>query len=280
MGAGHELVFLGTGAACASPTFYCGCEACQEALEQPAEAKTCSSVAIMGSQTTLIDTAPELRLQLTRERIAQVDQVLFTHEHFDHAGGFPQLEYPIRLGQRGPLPVYATQRCLSWIESHFEWMWDSVEPHVVEPFQTIELDGVRYTALPAAHCPDALGYLLQTETRRVAYFPDTGPLPAQVRERLEGVDVLIHDSTFVGRNWYPATHTNVEGTVQLGRELGAKAVYLAHCSMHFDEPHTGAALRAKLAQMESEVKKESGAKAESEEFRVVLPRDGQRLDIG
>ena len=263
MNAAHELVFLGTGAACGNPAYYCGCPACQEALADPAEAKTCSSVLIRGSQTTLIDAAPEARIQLARARVGQVDRVMFTHEHFDHAGGFAQLEYAIRLGHTDSLPVYATARCLEWLESHFEWMWHIVEPTAIEPFQVLEFDGVRYTALPAAHCPDALGYLIECDGHRTAYFPDTGPLPADVLERLEGIDVLIHDSTFIGRNWYPQTHTNVEGAIQLGRDLGAKTVYLAHCSMHFDEPRTGAALRAELAEMDT-----AG-------MQVILPRDGE-----
>ena len=265
MNTAHELVFMGTGAACGSPTFYCGCVACEEALANPAEAKTCSSLAVVGGETTLIDTAPELRLQCAHTGVRHIHRVLYTHEHFDHTGGLPQLEYAVRLSQDGPLPVYATARCLAWLESHFDWMWDTVEPHIVQPFQTLEFDGVSYTALPAAHCPDALGYLIDVAGWRAAYFPDTGPLSAEVRERLKGVNVLIHDATFIGRNWYPGTHTTVDEVVQLGRDLGAATVFLAHCSMHFDEPHTAESLRKKLDALGMDG------------MRVVLPRDGMRI---
>lgn len=264
----HDVVFLGTGGACGNPAFYCGCAACEEALSDPLEAKTCSSLAIVGAQATLIDTAPELRLQLSRAGIAHVDRVLFTHEHFDHTGGFAQLEYPMRLGYAEKLPVYATERCLAWLASHFEWMWDGVVPHPIESYERLEFDGVAYTPLPARHCPDAVGYLIEADGMRVAYFPDTGPLSAEVLERLEGVDVLIHDSTFIGRNWMPETHTNVEGTIELGRSLGAKTTYLAHCTMHFDQPCTAATLRAECAE------------SSTDDMTVVLPRDGDRFSIG
>lgn len=262
-----ELVFLGTGGACGSPTFYCGCPACEEALANPAEAKTCSSIAVLGSQTTLIDTAPEIRLQLTRERIGHVDRVLFTHEHFDHAGGFGQLEYPMLVGRASSLPVYGTKRCLSWLESHFEWMWDKVVPHEIEPFQQLDFDGVSYTALPASHCPDALGYLIETGQSKVAYFPDTGPLSAEVLERLQGLSALIHDSTFIGRNWTPSMHTTPEGTIELGRSLGAQSVYLTHCTMHFDMPRTAADMREEFARLS-----EDG-------MQIVLPHDGDRIPL-
>lgn len=263
----RELVFLGTGGACGCPTFYCGCVACQEALNDPAEAKTCSSLAILGNETTLIDTAPEIRLQLTRARISHVDRVLFTHDHFDHSGGFAQLEYPIRLGLAGKLPVYATTRCLNWLESHFEWMWDKVEPHAIEPFQKLEFDGVTYTPLPARHSPNALGYLMDTGQQRIAYFPDTGPLPPKILELLQDIDVLIHDTTFVGRNWNPTVHTNVEGTIELGRTLNAKNVYLAHCTMHFDEPRTAASIREELEGISTA------------QTKFMLPHDNDRITI-
>ena len=263
----HELVFLGTGAACGNPVFYCGCEACQEALENPAEAKTCSSVGILGAETTLIDTAPELRLQLCREGIARVDRVLFTHQHFDHTGGLPQMEFAQRFARR-PLPIYASAPCLTWLKAHYDWVWDVVSPHVVEPFQQLEFDGVRYTALPAVHCPGAFGYLVECGGTRMAYFPDTGPLPPESLAYLDGLDLLVHDSTFIGRNWYPETHTTVAGLLELGRRLHAKAVYLTHCSLHFDDPHTGAQLREKLAA------------ADTGGMQAILPHDGLRVPLG
>ena len=101
----------------------------------------------------------------------------------------------------------------------------------------------------------------------MAYFPDTGPLYPVVFEKLRGVDALIHDSTFVGRNWNPEVHTNVEGCIQLGRDLGAKATYLTHCTMHFDEPRTAADLREEFERISAEG------------MKVVLPHDGLRISL-
>lgn len=265
MPATHEIIFLGTGASCGNPSFYCGCAACEEAVANPAEAKTNSSLAIHGAEMTLIDTAPELRIQFAREGIHSVDRVLFTHEHFDHTGGLPQLEFMVRLNRKTPLPIYALAETFEPMKTHFDWMWDTVEPHVIEPFQTLEFDGMSYTALPASHCPGAVGFLMQSGDWRAAYFPDTGPLSADVLERLEGIDVLIHDSTFIGRNWTEGTHSTVEDTIRLGRELGVKAVYLAHCTLHYDTPTPATALREQLTQLDTG------------EMQVILPRDGDRF---
>ena len=72
-----SLVFLGTGAACGVPTFYCGCKACEEARANPHARRTCCSIALIGTglgpggdaPVTLIDACPDVHTQLAREGI-------------------------------------------------------------------------------------------------------------------------------------------------------------------------------------------------------------------
>ena len=53
----------------------------------------------------LIDSGPEMRLQLLREGLTQVEAVLYTHLHADHTAGIDDLKaFNARLG--GMLPCY------------------------------------------------------------------------------------------------------------------------------------------------------------------------------
>jgi phosphoribosyl 1,2-cyclic phosphodiesterase len=158
---GHTLIFLGTGASCGVPSFYCGCAACDEARDNPRAARDCSGLLIVGSQHTLIDAAPELRTQLIRERIGRVDRALFTHEHFDHVGGIPQLEFYARLVSKEPFPIYAGSETLAAIEQQFGFMTDALVPHPLEAFEIKSFDGVDYTPLPATHSKGAFGFLIE-----------------------------------------------------------------------------------------------------------------------
>jgi phosphoribosyl 1,2-cyclic phosphate phosphodiesterase len=227
------------------PSFYCGCKACEEARDDPRAARDCSDLLVVGAQHTLIDAAPELRTQLIRERVGHIDRLLLTHEHFDHIGGIPQLEFLVRLGPRPPLPLYAGAQTLAAVERCFGFMSDVLEPHLLEAFATVEFDGVVYTPLPAAHSEGAFGFLIET-AQKVAYFPDTGPLPPQTRERLDGLDVLIIDATFNGRNWMPSSHHTIDEAIALAHGLGVRHTYLTHLTMHYDEPITRAELEEKL----------------------------------
>ena len=54
--------------------------------------RTRSSVLIELDQTTiLIDTSPDLRQQLYLAKCTNIDAVLFTHIHFDHTSGLPDM---------------------------------------------------------------------------------------------------------------------------------------------------------------------------------------------
>ena len=267
---GHTLTFMGTGASCGVPAFYCGCKACQEARVDPRAARDCSGLMIVGQQYTLIDAAPELRIQLIREGVSSIDRLLFTHEHFDHIGGLPQLEFYVRLKTKTPVPVYGGAQTIAAIKQQYAFMLDTLDIHTIESFETLDFDGVRYTALPAAHNEGCFGYLIEKETvterqgtmrqgdgslmrqgdgslvssvsspssSRMAYFPDTGPLPLQTLECLYDLDTLIIDSTFSGANWMPKKHHSIDEAIALAEQLGPKQTYLTHLAMHFDEPIT------------------------------------------
>ena len=264
------LIFLGTGAACGVPTYYCDCKACREAEANPAARRTCSSVAVSRSEVTLIDTSPDVHQQLQREGISDVARVLYTHEHFDHVGGLPQFEYYVRLRSKRPLPIYANAETRAHLELHDAFMADTFELHPSEVGAPMEFDGLTYEPVLATHCPGALGYLITVPAehshtgreRRVAYLPDTAYPHPQTFYKLEGVDVLIVDSTFTTGNWMPTQHLQIDDAVALADELGVGECWLTHLSMQFDEPMTTAELDARLAGT-----------------RVKAARDGLRLEL-
>lgn len=273
------MVFLGTGAACGVPSFYCGCKACEEALCNPRAARSCSSLLVSGKENVLIDAGPDLRTQLPHAGVSTISRLLLTHGHFDHVGGIPQLEFYSKLKTKAPVPVYASSQTARDIEGQYAFMADNLEMHVVEAWDRLEFDNVSYTALPAAHTEGSFGFLIETlpggqdnearqsgqpvaampgrRTReaqptrpcgkRIAYFPDTGPLSAEVLEALADLDMLIIDATFNGANWMPESHHSIDEALALAQRLGPGKTWLTHLSMHYDTPITMAELDVRLA---------------------------------
>src|SRR4030042_5618014 len=104
-----ELIFLGTGAGCGVPSFYCGCKACQEALTDSRYRRTRCSIALSSQDNILIDAPPELRVQLSREGITDIGYLALTHWHYDHFGGLGDLEFYVRLHRTRALPAIMTK---------------------------------------------------------------------------------------------------------------------------------------------------------------------------
>lgn len=250
----HVFTFMGTGAGCGVPAFFCDCAACNEARANPAARRGDCGVMIRGAQTVLIDTPPDIRHQLLREDVRTVDHLLYTHAHFDHLGGLGELEYLVQLARKMPLPTYASTDTIQGIEREFHYMTECLNFQHLDPFSSTTIDGVRYTALPVTHAPGTYGYLLETAETRLFYASDTGRLPAKTAERVHGVDVMALDATFWKKNWSPNNHHSIQETIEEGLSLGAKTLYLTHLAMHYDEPITLVELEAYLKQYQGRVR--------------------------
>ena len=100
----RELILLGTGTSVGVPVIGCDCVVCNST--NPRNQRTRTGVAVrMPAGTFVIDTPPELRLQLIREKIALVHAAVFTHSHADHIFGLDDLRIcGYRL--KGPGPLY------------------------------------------------------------------------------------------------------------------------------------------------------------------------------
>lgn len=249
----HTFTFMGTGAGCGVPAFFCDCPACQEARQSPKARRGDCGVMITGAQRTLIDTPPDIRQYLIRENVRSFDQLIYTHWHFDHVGGLGEMEYMIQLVTKELLPTYASQYTLDSIGNEFAYMMYALDRHPVEPFETLEFDGVKYTALPVTHAPGTYGYLIETDETRMFYACDTAKLPPETAERVRGVDVLAMDATFWKKNWSPQAHHSVQETIEEGLALDAKKIYLTHLAMHYAEPVTLAQLNEYLKQYDGRV---------------------------
>lgn len=263
----HTLTFLGTTSGCGVPAFFCHCKACEAARKDPSLRRGCTGVLLHGHCNVLIDTPPDIRHQLIREGVSDIDEMFLTHAHFDHLGGLGELEYLVRLYRDTPLPFHSSPYAAMEAFSEFKYMDDCFVIDQMDEFEEREVDGLKIKAVPVDHCPGCYGYLITAPSgSRTFYAPDTAALKPEVKELLAGVDNLIMDATFWGDGGNNKTHHSVSQTVAEGMEIGAKKIYLTHFAPHICKPeeNTEELLEEYVEQFDG---------------RVIIARDGMQIKL-
>jgi phosphoribosyl 1,2-cyclic phosphate phosphodiesterase len=182
----------------------------------------------------LVDTPPELRLQLLAAGVDSLDAVYVTHPHADHLHGMDDLRiFSLRSGS--PLPVHVAEEHEDELRSRFSYIWDPVaqaQPGVAAPDldlqtfmdrQRIEVAG--FSLLPIA-CPHGYYRSYGFRVGDVACIVDTKEIPDDAVSSLSGLEVLILGALWYG-NPHP-THLNVEEAIDVAEQLGAARTYLTH----------------------------------------------------
>ncbi len=237
VGISGQLVFLGTGTSHGVPLIGCGCPTCTSPDAKNSRTR-CSVVLGLPGGNLLIDSPPELRLQLTRERIGLVHAVLFTHAHADHLFGLDDVRiFPVYLDR--PVPLYCEPEVERRIRQAFDYAFSSeaeAMPHGGLPklefrpvgLEPLEILGARVVPIRLRHgWTDILGFRFGD----VAYCTDVKEIPGRSLEQLRGLDVLILDC--LRREPHP-THLSLDEALAVVAELRPKRTLLTHLCHRFE----------------------------------------------
>jgi phosphoribosyl 1,2-cyclic phosphate phosphodiesterase len=240
---GGRLVFLGTGTSVGVPVVGCGCATCSGDAPRDARSRTSVVLGLPGG-TLLIDTTPDLRTQLLRERIGRVDAVLYTHDHVDHVYGLDDIR-PICFASGRSLPLFCEERVERRIRTAFDYAFSAEPPAgggVPKVFferigtAPFELLGQRVVPLRLRHGPfDVLGFRFGN----VAYCTDTNSIPDETWPLLEGLDVLVLDCL---RHTPHPTHFSLSESLAVAARVGARRTLFVHMSHDLPHAATQAAL--------------------------------------
>ena len=84
----------------------------------------CSALIKFNDQNILIDTSPDLRSQLLKNKIKSISKVFYTHLHADQTHGINDLR-PFFLINKKQIPVYADINTKKYLLSTFKYCFKS-----------------------------------------------------------------------------------------------------------------------------------------------------------
>jgi phosphoribosyl 1,2-cyclic phosphate phosphodiesterase len=240
-----RLLFLGTGTSVGVPLVGCGCDTCLQG--GPRDVRTRSSVLVgLPAGHLLVDTTPDLRGQLLREKIGKVDAVLYTHDHVDHVYGLDDVR-PLCFHSGRPMRVLCEERVEERIRKAFDYAFAAAPPAgggvprlAFERIGTTPFDLLGATVVPLRlrHGPlDVLGFRFG----KVAYCTDTSGIPDETWPILEGLDVLVLDCLRPSRH---PTHFSLAEALEVAARVGARRTLFIHLSHELPHEATSAELPA------------------------------------
>ena len=216
---------------------------------------------------------------LPLEQLARIDHVVLSHAHLDHVACLPLMVDSVAASRDKPLTVWARADVIALLRSHLfnDHIWPDFTqiPTPENPFMCFEsmpehgadIDGYRFTPLPADHGIPACGYRVEREASAIAFSGDTGDCEAfwqAIRDDARLKAVVVECS-------YPVA---MKGMATLSKHLhsGTVAARLGQLPAHV----AGVVVHRKPG-LENDIAHELGAALSGRDLRLPEPGDVYRF---
>jgi len=200
----------------------------------------CSALIKFEDNNILIDTSPDLRSQLLKNKIKSIDKVFFTHPHADQTHGINDLR-PFYLINKNAIPVFADKETSKYLISTFNYCFKST--HGYPPTLTINKLKKRHIlrnknrkitieSIPVKHGKiESICYLINN---KLAYASDISLFYKKDYKKLTKLNYLIIDCL-----WYKThySHFNLDQVLDLVKILLPKKTILTnmHSDLDYDQ---------------------------------------------
>ncbi|MCO5936315.1 MBL fold metallo-hydrolase [Mucilaginibacter sp. RB4R14] len=223
------ITFLGTGTSQGVPVIACTCPVCLSTDKHDKRLRT-SILIEAEAKVIAIDSGPDFRYQMLREKVMHLDAIVFTHEHKDHVAGMDDIR-AFNYKQQMPVDIYADDRVQLALRREFPYIFDNkgypgipqVNLHTVtlKPFN---VGDVHFTPIEVMHYKlPVKGYRIKDFT----YITDAKTLSEVEKDKIRGSKILVINALQKEKH---ISHFTLDEAIAFARDIGAKQTYLTHIS--------------------------------------------------
>lgn len=224
-----KITFLGTGTSQGVPLISCTCRVCRSTDNKDKRLR--SSVLIENEgQVFVIDTGPDFRQQMLREKVKRLDAVLLTHQHRDHIAGLDDLR-AFNFTMNKPIDVYADGNVQKAIRNEYPYVFTKIKyPGILEitlhpvTGKPIKIGKSVFIPIRVMH------YKLPVWGFRIGgftYITDANKIPDKEKPKIAGSKILVLNAL---RREKHIAHFTFNEVIALAKELKADTTYFTHIS--------------------------------------------------
>ncbi|AHX11500.1 metallo-beta-lactamase superfamily protein [Neorickettsia helminthoeca str. Oregon] len=231
-----RIRILGCGNSVGVPLLGCSCRVCLSS--NPKDVRTrCSVLVESCSSRLLIDTSPDLRLQAIRENFSSVDQVFYTHIHFDHTAGIHELSSFTPIDERRSIRVLGDEFTISHIQQVYSYLFRQshiggapwkrcyLEARIVPYYEEFFAGDISCMIFPQTHGNiNSCGIILD---RKFVYCTDVRLIPEKALEIMRScsLEVFIIECFDYEK---AHAHSNLDEALEYIEIVAPKRAFLTH----------------------------------------------------
>jgi len=224
-----KVTFLGTGTSQGVPMIACNCSVCQSLDSRDKRLR--SSVYIETDKLAMVvDTGPDFRQQMLREKITRLDAILFTHDHIDHTAGLDDVRAYNHL-QKKAMEVYAEDYVLETLRREYSYVFAKKKYPGVPKIhlneistQAFKIQNQLIEPIRGMHFKlPVLGFKVDN----FAYITDMNFISDEEIEKIKGIDILVINALRIEKH---ISHFNLEEALAVIDKAKVKQAYLTHIS--------------------------------------------------
>lgn len=207
----------------------CDCEVCTSTDKKDKRLR--SSILVQSEKTTLVvDTGPDFRYQMLREKVKRLDAVVFTHPHKDHLAGLDDIR-AFNFLTKMPIDVYADSLTEEAVRRDFYYAFsDTKYPGIPElNLNTITLDPFMVGDIPVI--PILVWHLkmpvMGFRFGKFTYITDANRIDEESKEKIRGSEVLVLNAL---RKEKHISHFSLQEAIEMAQELKVPTTYFTHIS--------------------------------------------------
>lgn len=207
----------------------CYCPVCTSSNKKDKRLRS-SILVESGNTTFVIDTTPDFRYQMLRQKVNNLDAILFTHPHKDHIAGLDDVR-AYNFFKEQPMQLYANQMTIEALVREFAYAFaDTKYPGVPNlSLNTIGMEDFFIGDVPVIpimvwHMKmPVFGFRIGDFT----YITDANRIDENEKAKIRGSKVMVLNAL---RKEKHISHYSLHEAIELVQELGVPTAYFTHIS--------------------------------------------------